>query len=61
MPKREDKDSLELTNELVEQEETKLSAIRSTLAIGVVQLDNGEFVDGEGFISDLILKTKSQA
>lgn len=41
---------------LLEEEETKLAALRSKLAVGKAQLDNGEFVDGESFIKELIAK-----
>lgn len=41
---------------LLEEEETKLAAIRSKLAVGKAQLNQGEFVDGESFIKELISK-----
>jgi len=40
----------------LEEEETKLAAIRSEFAIGKKQLDNGELGDGESFIKELIAK-----
>ena len=41
---------------LLEEDETKLEAIRNRLAEGQAQLDRGEFVDGEQFIKELIAK-----
>jgi antitoxin ParD1/3/4 len=41
---------------LLEEDETKLTAIRSKLAIGKAQLDRGEFVNGDEFINELIAK-----
>lgn len=38
------------------QEEIKFSVIRSKLAIGEAQLDEGKFIDGEEFIRGLIFK-----
>lgn len=39
---------------LLEQEETKLDVLRQTLAVGESQLDQGQGVDGEQFMNDLI-------
>ena len=39
---------------LLEEDESKLEAIRVKLAIGEAQLDRGEFVDGENFIGELL-------
>ena len=39
---------------LLEEDESKLEAIRVKLATGEAQLDRGEFVDGETFIAELI-------
>lgn len=39
---------------LLEQEETRLDLLRQTLAVGEGQLDNGEGVDGESFMSEMI-------
>lgn len=39
---------------LLEQEETKLDALRQTLKIGENQLDQGQGVDGEAFMSEMI-------
>ena len=41
---------------LLEEDETKLEAIRNRLAEGQAQLDRGEFIDGEQFIKELIAK-----
>lgn len=41
---------------LLEENEAKLTAIRSKLAIGEAQLDRGEFVNGGDFIKELIAK-----
>ena len=41
---------------LLEEDETKLTVIRSKLAIGEAQLDRGEFVNGDDFIKELIAK-----
>ena len=41
---------------LLEEDEAKLSAIRSKLAVGEAQLDRGEFVNGDEFIKELIAK-----
>ncbi len=41
---------------LLEEDETKLSALRSKLAEGEGQLDRGEFIDGEKFLKELIAK-----
>lgn len=41
---------------LLEEDETKLSAIRNKLAVGEVQLDRGELIDGEKFLKELIAK-----
>ncbi len=39
---------------LLEQEETRLDLLRETLARGEAQLDQGQGIDGEQFISELI-------
>lgn len=39
---------------LLEEDETKLEAIRTKLAVGEAQLDRGEFVDGEKFMAELM-------
>ena len=39
---------------LLEQEETKLDVLRQTLAVGESQLDQGQGIDGEQFMNDLI-------
>ncbi len=39
---------------LLEQEETKLDLLRETLATGVNQLDQGQGIDGEAFMQELI-------
>ena len=39
---------------LLEENESKLAAIRVKLTAGEAQLDQGEFVDGETFIAELI-------
>lgn len=39
---------------LLEQEEAKLDVLRQTLAIGEAQLDNGQGVDGDTFMNELI-------
>ncbi len=39
---------------LLEQEETKLDVLRQTLAVGESQLDQGQGIDGEQFMHDLI-------
>lgn len=39
---------------LLEQEETRLDLLRETLAKGEAQLDQGQGVDGEQFMRDLI-------
>jgi antitoxin ParD1/3/4 len=41
---------------LLEEDEAKLTAIRAKLAIGEAQLDRGEFVHGDEFIKELIVK-----
>jgi len=41
---------------LLEEDEAKLTAIRSKLAVGEAQLERGEFVDGDKFIKELIAK-----
>ena len=41
---------------LLEEDEAKLTAIRTKLSVGIAQLDRGEFVDGEQFIKELIAK-----
>jgi antitoxin ParD1/3/4 len=41
---------------LLEEDEAKLTAIRSKLAVGEAQLDRGEFVNGDEFIKELIAK-----
>ena len=41
---------------LLEEDEAKLTAIRSKLVIGEAQLDRGEFVNGDDFIKELIAK-----
>ncbi|RBP53210.1 type II toxin-antitoxin system ParD family antitoxin [Arenicella xantha] len=40
----------------IEEDEAKLTAIRSKLAMGEAQLDRGEFVNGDDFINKLIAK-----
>ncbi len=40
---------------LLEQEETKLDLLRETLAKGERQLDQGQGVDGEEFINEMIV------
>jgi len=39
---------------LLEQEEIKLDLLRETLASGEAQLDQGQGIDGEQFINELI-------
>ena len=39
---------------LLEQEEIKLDVLRRTLAAGESQLDQGQGIDGETFMNDLI-------
>lgn len=39
---------------LLEQEEIKLDVLRRTLATGENQLDQGQGIDGETFMNDLI-------
>lgn len=39
---------------LLEQQESKLELIRKKLALGVVQLDQGQGLDGEQFMKELI-------
>jgi len=39
---------------LLEEHETKLELIRKKLAIGELQLDQGEGIDGEQFMKELI-------
>lgn len=39
---------------LLEQEEIKLDVLRRTLATGESQLDQGQGIDGESFMDDLI-------
>ncbi len=39
---------------LLEQEEIKLDVLRQTLASGESQLDQGQGIDGESFMNDLI-------
>lgn len=39
---------------LLEQEETKLDLLRETLARGEAQLDQGQGIEGEQFMTDLI-------
>ena len=39
---------------LLEQEEIKLDVLRRTLAAGESQLDQGQGIDGETFMDDLI-------
>lgn len=39
---------------LLEEDESKLEAIRAKLAAGEAQLDRGEFIDGEKFMAELI-------
>jgi len=41
---------------LLEENEAKLTAIRTKLAVGEAQLDRGEFVNGDEFIRELITK-----
>lgn len=41
---------------LLEEDETKLEAIRAKLAVGEAQLERGEFIDGDKFIAELIGK-----
>jgi len=41
---------------LLEEHETKLELIRKKLAVGELQLDQGEGVDGESFMQQLIGK-----
>lgn len=40
---------------LLEQEEIKLEVLRQTLAAGESQLDQGQGIDGESFMNDLII------
>ena len=40
---------------LLEQEEIKLDVLRQTLATGESQLDQGQGIDGESFMNDLII------
>ena len=39
---------------LLEEQETKLDVLRETLAIGEAQLDQGQGVDGDAFMKDMI-------
>ena len=39
---------------LLEQEEAKLDLLRQTLAVGEAQLDQGQGIDGEKFMHELI-------
>lgn len=39
---------------LLEKQETQLDLLRQKLAVGEAQLDNGEGVDGEAFMNDLM-------
>jgi len=39
---------------LLEQQETQLDLLRKKLAIGENQLDNGESIDGETFMNELL-------
>lgn len=39
---------------LLEQQETQLDLLRKKLAIGESQLDNGEGIDGESFMHELL-------
>lgn len=39
---------------LLEENETKLDAIKSKLAVGEAQLEQGQGIDGEQFMQDLI-------
>ncbi len=39
---------------LLEEQETKLDILRETLATGELQLDQGQGIDGENFMSELI-------
>lgn len=39
---------------LLEQQETKLELIRKKLAVGTLQLDQGQGLDGEQFMKELI-------
>lgn len=41
---------------LLEEDETKLEAIRTKLAVGEAQLERGEFIDGNKFMAELIGK-----
>jgi len=41
---------------LLEENESKLEAIRAKLSIGETQLTSGKFVDGEDFINELLEK-----
>ncbi len=67
MPRKVEEDRFELANELtedesyfLEQEETKLAAIRSKLATGESQLDKGQFIDDESFIAGLIIDAQTR-
>ena len=41
---------------LLEEDEAKLTALRSKLAVGEAQLDRSEFINGDEFIKELIAK-----
>jgi antitoxin ParD1/3/4 len=48
-------DAVRAALRLLEQEETKLDLLRETLAKGERQLDQGQGVDGEEFINEMIV------
>ena len=39
---------------LLEEQETKIDALRETLATGELQLDQGKGIDGENFMNEMI-------
>jgi antitoxin ParD1/3/4 len=48
-------DAVRAALRLLEQEETKLDLLRETLAKGERQLDQGQGVDGEEFVNEMIV------
>jgi antitoxin ParD1/3/4 len=47
-------DAVRAALRLLEQEETKLDLLRETLAKGESQLDQGQGIDGEEFMNEMI-------
>jgi antitoxin ParD1/3/4 len=47
-------DAVRAALRLLEQEETKLDLLRETLAKGESQLDQGQGIDGEEFMNEII-------